>query len=155
MLEIERKYLVNSDEYKVLADKKYRIMQAYLVADDIRTIRIRMKAGKACITIKSRTDDTGISRHEWEYDIPVSDLRDMLSLCEPGIIEKTRYEVAYKGHVIEVDEFHGENAGLVVAEIELRSENEKIALPRWLGQEVTGMKQYYNSCLRKKPYNTW
>jgi adenylate cyclase len=155
MIEIERKYLVKSDEYKVLANKKYRIMQAYLVTDDIRTIRVRMKAEKAYITVKSKNNDAGVSRHEWEYEIPVSDLQDMLAFCEPGIIEKTRYEVAYKGHIIEIDEFHGENEGLIVAEIELQSENEKIALPGWLGEEVTGIRQYYNSHLRKEPYNTW
>lgn len=155
MIEIERKYLVKSDVYKKSAYKKYSIMQAYLVTDDVRTIRVRTKGEKAYITVKSKTNESGLSRFEWEYEIPLEDIEGLLIVCQPGIIEKTRYEIEYEGHIIEVDEFSGENEGLVVAEIELETEQEEALLPDWIGEEITGVKKYYNSHLRETPYKSW
>lgn len=149
--EIERKFLVSSDDYKQLAVCSYRIAQAYLSKDPDRTVRIRIKGDRGYITVKGRGNDSGMSRYEWEREVPVAEARELLSLCLPVIIEKTRYEVPVGTHTFEVDEFHGAHAGLVVAEVELHSEKETVALPAWLGREVTGEEPYYNAYLSSHP----
>jgi adenylate cyclase len=128
--------------------------QGYLVADPVRTVRVRIEGQRAVITIKSKS--TGASRGEWEYEIPVPDAAELLDrLCEQPLVEKVRHRIDYAGHTWEVDEFQGENAGLVVAEIELGSEDEAFDKPDWIGQEVTGDPRYYNSSLIRFPYSKW
>jgi len=153
--EIEKKFLVTSGEFKTAATKKIRIVQGYLSSVAERTVRARIKGGKGFITIKGIGNDSGASRFEWEKEIPVSEAEDLLKICEPGIIEKTRYEVKAGDHTFEVDEFQGENEGLVVAEVELKSEDEQFEKPGWLGAEVTGDTRYYNAMLMKNPYSKW
>jgi len=155
MIEIERKFLVTSFDFKDIALKKTRIAQGYLNTAPERTVRVRIKGEKAFITVKGISNASGTSRFEWEKEILISDAEMLLPLCEQEIIEKFRYEIPYGSHLIEVDEFMGKNKGLIVAEIELKSENESFARPDWLGLEVTGKQQYYNSKLSKKPYNLW
>jgi len=116
---------------------------------------VRIRDDKGYITIKGGSNVSGIMRYEWEKEIPVNDARELLALCEPGIIDKTRYLVQVGKFTFEVDEFYGENTGLVIAELELASEEELFEIPIWLGKEVTGDKRYYNSNLVKKPYTTW
>ena len=151
-LEIERKFLVTG-EYKHLAVKAYSIAQGYLSTVPERTVRIRIKGDKGYITIKGKSNDAGLSRYEWEKEIETKEARELLKLCENGVIDKTRYEVLVEGKVFEVDEFHGENEGLVLAEIELSDENEHFTKPCWLGAEVTGDKRYYNAWISKNPIN--
>lgn len=151
-LEIERKFLVTG-EYKHLAVKAYSIAQGYLSTVPERTVRIRIKGDKGYITIKGKSNDAGLSRYEWEKEIETKEARELLKLCESGVIDKTRYEVLVEGKVFEVDEFHGENEGLVLAEIELSDENEHFTKPCWLGAEVTGDKRYYNAWISKNPIN--
>lgn len=153
-LEIERKFLVNGD-FKSSSYKTFEIAQGYLSSTPERTVRIRIKNDKAFITIKGFSDASGIMRSEWEYEIPLSDAKDMLQLCEQGIIRKRRYLVKVADHTFEVDEFLEENLGLVMAEVELAELNENVELPDWIGKEVTGDKRYYNSYLSRKPYTTW
>ncbi|OQB31121.1 MAG: CYTH domain protein [Bacteroidetes bacterium ADurb.Bin174] len=153
--EIERKFLVKSDAYKAQATKQTRITQGYLSSIPERTVRVRVKGNKGFITIKGIGNTGGASRYEWEKEIAVEEVRELLQICEPGVIDKTRYEVKTGKHVFEVDEFYGENQGLVVAEIELADENESFDKPEWLGQEVTGEVKYYNSMLMKQPYSKW
>lgn len=152
--EIERKFLVKG-EYRSLAQGKSHIVQGYLFADARKTIRIRIRDDKAYVTIKGPSADNGLSRFEWEAEISVADAQVMIALCEPGLIDKDRYLIPYEGHVFEVDEFHGENEGLVIAEVELKSPVEEVALPAFIGAEVTGDKRYYNSHLREKPFVQW
>lgn len=152
--EIERKFLVTGD-YKSLARKATRITQGYLSSVPERTVRVRIKGEKGFITIKGIGSESGASRFEWEREIPVDEARELLKLCEPGVIDKTRYLVDAGFHTFEVDEFYGDNEGLTVAEVELASENETFDSPAWLGQEVTGDVHYYNSMLMKKPYKNW
>lgn len=151
MIEIERKFLIKG-EFKKYATASFRISQGYLCTSDQCTARIRIKGSKGYITIKGKSNESGISRYEWEKEIPVDEAAELLKLCKPVIIDKTRYEVPYGGHLFEVDEFYGENEGLVMAEIELSSEDEKFEKPDWLGKEVTGDHRYYNSYLSKNPY---
>lgn len=153
-VEIERKFLV-TEKFKHLAESSTHIVQGYLCSDEKRTVRIRVRDEKAYITIKGRSSGNGLSRFEWEKEIPKADAEEMLRLCESGIIDKHRYLVPYEGHVFEVDEFHGANDGLVMAEVELASETEEVALPSFLGKEVTGDIRYYNSSLRLHPYSLW
>jgi adenylate cyclase len=128
--------------------------QGYLTSDPVRTVRVRIEGERAVITIKSKS--TGATRGEWEYEIPVPDAAELLErLCEQPLVEKVRHRIGYKGHTWEVDEFQGENAGLVVAEIELGSEDEAFEKPDWIGQEVTGDPRYYNSSLIRLPYSKW
>lgn len=155
MLEIERKFLVTSDIYKEEAFKKFKIAQGYLNRDPQRTVRIRIRDKNGFLTIKGEAKNDGMSRFEWEKEIPVTEAEELLKLCEPGIIEKTRFLVKSGKHTFEVDEFSGENQGLIVAEVELESVNEKYTKPAWIGIEVTGQKQYYNSELSKKPFKMW
>ena len=152
MTEIERKFLITSEAFKSEASSKTLFIQAYLNTNPERTIRIRIKADKAFMTIKGKSSESGVSRYEWEREIPVVEAQELLKLCEPGKIEKYRYLVTLGQHVFEVDEFLGDNKGLSIAEVELKSEQEHFLKPEWLGEEVTGQNQYYNSQLTLNPY---
>ena len=152
--EIERKFLVAGD-FKAAAKKATRITQGYLSSVPERTVRVRVKGEKGFITIKGIGNESGASRFEWEKEIPVAEVQDLLKICEPGVIDKTRYLVEAGDHTYEVDEFYGDNEGLVVAEVELSSEDEGFVKPEWLGEEVTGDVKYYNSMLMKNPYKNW
>ncbi len=145
--EIERKFLVEG-EFRESAVEAFRIAQGYLCSVPERTVRVRIKGEKGFITVKGRGSESGMSRYEWEKEIPVAEARELLKLCEPGIIDKTRFIIPAGSHVFEVDEFHGANEGLVLAEIELSSEAESFPRPAWLGREVTGDPRYYNSTLK-------
>lgn len=155
MTEIERKFLLASQDFKNEASSKVRIVQGYLNSDPERTVRVRIKGEKAFLTIKGKSNESGLSRFEWEKEIPVNEAEALLKLCEPGVIEKIRYEIRAGKHIFEVDEFFGENEGLFLAEVELNSEDEKFERPDWIGAEVTGSKEYYNSYLSKNPYKNW
>lgn len=152
--ETERKFLVKDDSYKAEAVRSYRITQGYIAHDSGNTVRIRIRDGVGILTIKGMT--TGCSRPEWEMEIPLKDAEDLFALCKPGSIDKIRHIIpAAGGRCFEVDEFRGENDGLVMAEIELGSEDEAFEKPSWLGEEVTGDPRFYNSYLCKKPYRYW
>ena len=153
-LEIERKFLVCGD-YKSAASKAMRITQGYLNRDPGRTVRVRMRGDKGYLTVKGVGNDTGTSRFEWEIEIPAADARELLALCHPGVIDKTRYLVQVGAHTFEVDEFHGDNEGLVLAELELSDEHETFERPSWLGAEVTGDARYYNAQLAAMPFKDW
>jgi len=144
--EIERKFLVRG-EFRHLATRKTDILQAYLSVERGRTIRIRITGGKAYLTIKGAPKTGEIGRNEWEIEVPLEMANELIEICLPGRIVKTRYLVPFGKHVFEVDEFHGKNEGLIVAELELKSENEEYERPDWLGEEVTGQPQYQNSNL--------
>jgi len=152
--EIERKFLVKG-EYKSQAVRSFRIVQAYLSSVTGRTVRIRIKGEKAYITIKGKSNESGVSRYEWEKEIPVNEAEELLLLCKPGAIDKTRHEIPVGKHIFEVDEFYGDNSGLTLAEVELKDEAESFIKPEWLGEEVTGDRRYYNSCLTRQPYSKW
>jgi adenylate cyclase len=152
-LEIERKFLVRDDSWRTLA-QGHRLRQGYLSSHPDRVVRIRIEGTAALMTIKGRT--TGATRGEWEYPVPLEDAAVFLDqLCEQPIIDKTRYRIAYQGMLWEVDEFHGDNAGLVVAEIELTSEDQAFAKPEWIGDEVTHDSRYFNANLLHHPYKDW
>lgn len=155
MQEIERKFLVASDTFKEQATKKTLFIQAYLNTHPERTIRIRISGEQAFMTIKGKSSENGLSRFEWEKEIPITEAKELLKLCEPGKIEKYRHLIPLGDHIYEVDEFLEDNDGLVIAEIELESEDEKFKKPDWLGKEVTGNLDYYNSNLIAKPYKNW
>ncbi len=152
--EIERKFLVAGD-FKAEATKATRIIQGYLSSVPERTVRVRVKGEKGFITIKGIGNQSGASRFEWEKEIPTAEAEQLLAICEPGVIDKTRYLVKSGEHTFEVDEFYGDNDGLTVAEVELQSEEESFVKPAWLGEEVTGDVKYYNSMLMKNPYKNW
>ena len=152
--EIERKFLVVG-EYKTQAFAQSRIIQGYISSARGRTVRVRIRDGKGYLTIKGASNASGTSRYEWEEEIPLEEAEELMKLCEPGIIDKTRYLVRSGAHVFEVDEFYGENEGLTVAEVELGSEEEAFVKPDFIGVEVTGDIRYYNSQLMKNPYTTW
>ena len=152
--EIERKFLV-AGEFKGLAKKATRITQGYLSSVPERTVRVRIKGDKGFITITGIGSASGASRYEWEKEIPVAEVEELLKICEPGVIDKTRFLVEAGEHTYEVDEFYGDNEGLTVAEVELSSEDENFVKPEWLGEEVTGDVKYYNSMLMKNPYKNW
>lgn len=152
--EIEHKFLVKSD-FKPFAYTKTYIVQGYLNSASERTVRIRLEDENGYITIKGKNSENGLTRYEWEKEISAEEAKELLGLCEPGVIEKVRYRIKAGKHIYEVDEFEGENKGLVMAEIELSSEDETFEKPDWLGKEVTGDKRYYNSSLSKKPYKDW
>ncbi|MCK9413320.1 MAG: CYTH domain-containing protein [Prolixibacteraceae bacterium] len=154
-LEIERKFLVTSEGFKSEALKSTRIRQGYLSSQPGRTVRVRIKGEKGFLTVKGESNESGTTRFEWEKEILVEEANELLKLCEPGLIDKARFEVISGNHIIEVDEFYGENMGLVIAEIELSIENEIITKPSWLGIEVTGDTKYYNSALTMTPYSKW
>ena len=155
MIEIERKFLVKSEEFKENSFAKNEISQGYLNSNPERTVRVRIKGNQGYLTIKGKGNETGRSRWELEKEIPVDEARLLLNLCESGIISKTRYEVKFGNHVYEIDEFFGENQGLVIAEIELQSEDEAFEKPDWLGKEVTNNEKYYNSFISKNPFKNW
>lgn len=148
--EIERKFLV-SGEFRQDSPESYRIMQGYICSDQDRTVRVRVRGDKGFLTIKGRSSADGLSRYEWEKEIPASEAVELMALCGSGIIDKTRYLVPFGRHTFEVDVFHGANEGLVLAEIELAEEQETFEKPSWLGEEVTGDPRYYNSMLSLHP----
>ena len=150
--EIERKFTVRSMEWRATEGGE-RLQQGYLSTDPDRTVRIRLVGERAWLTIKGRS--VGSSRPEFEYSLPADDARQLLNLCQPPLIDKTRHRVRFEGHTWEIDVFHGENEGLVIAEVELEREGEDVRLPAWLGEEVTGNPAYYNSSLIHRPYRTW
>lgn len=154
-VEIERKFLVLDDSFKHEAFASSHICQGYICSERGKTVRIRIRDERAYINIKGPSLDGGLSRYEFEQEIPLDDARQLMTLCEPGIIDKTRWLVKSGEHTFEVDEFHGDNAGLVVAEVELHNENEAYQKPRFIGQEVTGDRRYYNAQLRRNPYKLW
>ncbi len=153
--EIERKFLVKNDDFKECVRQSQKIVQGYLSSVPERAVRVRIKGDKGFLTVKGIGNESGMSRFEWEKEISVDDAKDLLKICEPGIIDKTRYIVQYKGYVYEIDEFYGDNDGLIVAEIELESEDDIFEKPEWLGEEVTGDVKYYNAMLMKNPYKNW
>jgi adenylate cyclase len=153
--EIERKFLVKNDDFKKESFSKTEIVQGFLSTVPERTVRIRIKGEKGFITVKGIGNKSGTSRYEWEKEISVKDAIDLLKISEPGVINKTRYNVIYGRHTFEVDEFYDDNDGLIVAEIELSSEEESFQKPSWLGKEVTGQVKYYNAMLMKKPFKVW
>ncbi len=155
MIEIERKFLVNSDAYRTGASSNHRIEQGFLNTDPDRTVRVRIKGDKGYLTIKGRSNEAGTTRFEWEQEIALAEAEALLKICEEGVIEKVRYMVPVGSHIFEVDEFAGSNNGLTVAEVELTNEAETFKKPIWLGEEVTGDSRYYNSQLSKRPYKTW
>ena len=155
MIEIERKFLVTRNDYRTEASKKSTITQGYLNSDPERCIRIRLKDQAGFITVKGKSNESGLSRFEWEKEISKTEAEALLKLCEDEIISKIRYDVFVENHLFEVDEFLGANKGLVVAEIELGSEDEKFSKPDWLGNEVTGNLKYYNSNLSNSPFCNW
>jgi adenylate cyclase len=155
MIEIERKFLVSSEEFKADAFTRHEIAQGYLNSNPERTVRVRIKGDKGFLTIKGKGNTSGMSRFEWEKKIPIDEARQLLAICESGVIEKTRFEVKVGHHIFEVDAFYGDNQGLVVAEIELGSESESFEKPIWLGPEVTNDERYYNAYLSQNPYRNW
>ena len=153
--EIERKFLVK-EEFKQFATKSYKIAQGFLSTVPERTVRIRIQDTKGFITVKGLSNTSGTTRFEWEKEIPLTEAESLLALCEPTVIEKVRYIIpANNALFFEVDEFFGENKGLIIAEIELPEENTLYNKPSWLGKEVTGTIKYYNSMLAKNPFNNW
>lgn len=153
--EIERKFLVDGESYKADVIKSYHIKQGYIAHDGGNTVRVRIRDDKGFLTIKGRSDD-GLGRPEWEMEIPLSEAEELFTLCKKGRIEKIRHIIpAGSGRKWEVDEFMGANAGLVMAEIELGSADEPYPRPKWLGTEVTGAPQFFNSYLSSHPYTTW
>lgn len=153
--EIERKFLVK-DEFKKFTIKKYKIAQGFLSTVPERTVRIRIRDTKGFITVKGLSNKSGTTRFEWEKEIAIDEAQKLLALCKPPIIEKIRYIIPTSNELyFEVDEFLGENKGLLIAEIELPFENFQFKKPNWLGKEVTGEVKYYNSMLVKKPFRTW
>lgn len=153
--EIERKFLVNSDAFKEASIKQQRITQGYLSSVPERTVRVRIKGKIGFLTIKGIGNASGTSRYEWEKEISLAEAQDLLAICKPGVIDKTRYNVVVGNHIYEVDEFYGDNEGLVVAEVELKAEDEAFEKPSWLAEEVTGDPKYFNSMLMQNPYKNW
>ncbi len=154
-LEIERKFLVTSDAYRSAAFHSDRIAQGYLCREGGNSARVRVRDGKGYITIKGPSLDNGLSRYEWEKEIPADEAWELMKLCHGGIIDKTRYLVKCGSHTFEVDEFHGDNEGLVVAEVELDDISQQFERPDFLGKEVTGERKYYNSHLTRFPFKLW
>lgn len=155
MIEIERKFLTNSQDFKEQAFKVTHIIQGFLNRDPERTVRVRLKNDEGILTVKGLSSSDGLKRFEWEKHISKKDAKALLEFCEQGVIDKLRYEIKVDKHVFEVDEFFGDNEGLIIAEIELNTEDEEFTKPQWLGEEVTGDIRYYNSQLSKQPFNTW
>lgn len=155
MIEIERKFLVNSSAYKSEAFKQTQIIQGFLNTHKERTVRVRLKGDTGFITVKGESSSNGLTRFEWEKEITKQEAESLLLLCESGVISKIRYEVKVDGHIFEIDEFLGDNFGLVIAEVELKSETESFTKPNWLGKEVTGDINYYNSQLSRHPFVNW
>ena len=154
-LEIERKFLVKDESYKQMAFSSSRIAQGYICSARGRTVRVRIRDEKGYLTIKGPSEEGGLSRYEWEKEISLAEAKELMKICEPGMIDKMRYLVQSGNHTFEVDEFYGDNEGLVVAEVELKHENELFEKPSFIGKEVTGIVKYYNSFLMKCPYKNW
>jgi len=152
--EVERKFLVRG-AFADQVTRSTRIVQGYLSSVPERTVRVRIKGDRGYLTIKGIGSASGASRFEWEQEISISEAEHLLAICEPGVIDKVRHLVPAGPHTFEVDEFHGANAGLIVAEVELTGEDDAFLRPEWLGEEVTGDPRYYNSMLMKQPYTTW
>lgn len=155
MIEIERKFLIKNTNFEMLALSKNTIAQGYLNSDAHRTVRVRLKNDQGYLTIKGKSNASGTSRFEWEKEIDWKEAEALLALCEEHVIAKTRYLIPCGNHQFEVDVFHGKNEGLILAEIELQDENEPFEKPNWLGEEVTGKIEYYNSYLSQHPFSTW
>jgi adenylate cyclase len=151
--EIERKFLLRSDEWRAAAVRRERMSQGYIAGSERASVRVRIAGAGAALNIKS--GGLVASRAEYEYAIPVDEARELLALCAPPLIDKTRHFVPYGGFEWEIDEFHGDNAGLVVAEIELDVEGQEFPRPGWIGAEVTHLERYYNVRLVKHPYRAW
>ena len=151
-MEIERKFLLKNDNWRPLGAPVH-YAQGYLVADGERTVRVRVAGAEGFLTIKGKSE--GFSRKEFEYPVPVDEAIEMLRLCVLPTIEKNRTKIFFEGKIWEVDEFKGQNEGLKVAEIELKSEDESFVTPPWIGQEVTGDVRYFNSSLARNPYKNW
>ena len=154
-IEIERKFLVKNKDFKNLSYKEEVFKQGYLNSDNTRNVRIRVTNDKAFLTIKGASNASGTTRFEWEKEINRQEAEQLLLLCEHTIIEKKRYYIKNDDLIFEVDEFYADNQGLILAEIELNSEHQKFKKPDWLGKEVTGNKEYYNSYLSKNPFKSW
>ena len=154
MVEIERKFLVSGNFMRDVYAERH-IVQGYLCSAKGRTVRVRIRDEAGFLTIKGPTDAKGMSRNEFEYPIPLEDAEKLLELCEPGAIDKIRYLARIGKHTWEIDVFHGANEGLILAEVELESEEEEFERPTWLGREVTGDRRFYNSSLTKHPYTEW
>lgn len=154
-LEIERKFLVRNDDYKRQAYDSSRVCQGYICSGRGRTVRVRIRDQRGFLTIKGPSNIDGISRYEFEKEITFEEATELMKLCEPGRIDKTRYLVKSGNHTFEVDEFYGDNEGLVIAEVELQSEDESFEKPDFIGKEVTGDRRYYNAHLTKTPYCVW
>ena len=154
-LEIERKFLVRGDDYKRQATSHSRIKQGYICSERGRTVRVRLRDNKAYLTIKGPSSIGGLARYEFEKEITLEEAENLFRLCEPGIIDKTRYLVPSGKHTFEVDEFYGDNEGLVMAEVELAAEDEPYVKPDFIAEEVTGDRRYYNSQLRTNPFKVW
>lgn len=155
MLEIERKYKAKNSTFLDDSKVSYKIKQGYLNSSPERTVRIRTKNDKGFITIKGKSNLSGTTRFEWEKEIPYEEALTLLNLCEDFIIEKTRYVINYQEYVFEVDVFEGKNSGLIIVEVELNNENDKVVLPDWVGEEITGDERYYNSYISNHPFENW
>lgn len=153
-LEIERKFLVVGD-FRPHARRHFRIVQGYICAEKGRTVRVRLCGESGFLTIKGPSSDGGLSRYEFEKPVTLDEALSLLRLCRSGMIDKVRWLVPCGAHTFEVDEFHGDNEGLVVAEIELSAPDETFERPDWLGEEVTGDRRYYNASLTRTPYKDW
>ncbi|MCF6350163.1 MAG: CYTH domain-containing protein [Flavobacteriaceae bacterium] len=153
--EIERKFLVLNNDFIKESHKKYQIIQGFLNSHKKRTVRIRITSDKAFLTIKGKSNKSGTIRFEWEKEIPIKEAKKLLKLCEKVIIKKTRYLVGQGSNLFEIDVFKGKNKGLIIAEIELKEEQQAFKRPSWLGKEVTGDLKYYNSVLSKFSFNKW
>lgn len=154
-IEIERKFLVCDDSYRQLAYDSSRIKQGYICSGHGRTVRVRIRGDRGYLTIKGASDEKGLSRYEFEKEITLDEAEQLFKLCEPGVIDKTRFLVKSGSHVFEVDEFYGDNEGLVIAEVELQAEDETFEKPSFIAKEVTGDRRFYNSHLRKFPFVIW
>ena len=154
LIEIERKFLVKGD-FIGQAKESLDIIQGYLSLDKARTVRVRIQNEKAFLTIKGKTNASGLSRFEWEKEIDTKEAKELLKLAIGSSIEKIRYRIPIGNHIFEVDVFSGENKGLILAEVELQSESEAFEKPKWLGKEVSGDPRYYNANLVLNPFNKW
>jgi len=154
-LEIERKFLIKNNDFKKESFKQLHIIQGYLSRDPEKTIRVRIKGGVGFLTVKGMSNESGITRFEWETEILQKDAKILLELCGAAVIDKTRYYIKNGKHIFEVDDFHGDNEGLIIAEIELKTENEYFYMPKWLGKEITGDVRYYNSMLANNSFKSW
>lgn len=153
--EIERKFLVRGEDFKQQAESSSYIKQGYILSGGGRTVRVRIRDAKGFLTIKGPSRNGGLSRYEFEKEITLDEAEHLMALCEPGVVEKRRYIVPFRDHVFEVDEFFGDNDGLVFAEVELNDENESFEKPEFIGTEVTDDRRFYNSHLRRFPYLLW